>query len=392
MSGKDSSMHIGLNAITMYPGAIGGMETYFRKLLHWLQKIDSTNKYTVIYNQGYAADLPLSNPAFSMKTYHYEKKSFNWYVRGVLRNTLNIDPVRTQFRQLGLDLIHHPFNVLNPVSSGIPSVLTINDIQHEYYPEFFAAGDLHKRRTLCKPSAEEAARIITISDFTRRCVIEKYGINAGKIEVVHIGCGEEYRPVDDSAGLALMRQKYGLDRPFLYYPAGSWPHKNHKTLLAALKLLKERRRFDGMLVLTGIAMRTHDTVLAEIENLGLGDMVKILGYLPYSELPYIYNLATLLVFPSLFEGFGIPLVEAMACGCPVVCSNVTSLPEVAGNAAVLFEPLSPEDIADKVWNVWVSASEQQRLCDAGWERVKAFSWEEIARKTLAVYESVNNSR
>ena len=301
-------MNIGLNAITLYPGAIGGMETYFRKLLHWLQKIDNTNKYTVIYNEGYAADLPLFNPAFTMKTYRYEKKSLNWYVRGVLRNALNIDPMRSNFKKLGVDFIHHPFNVLNPVSSGMPSVLTINDIQHEYYPEFFSASDLLKRRRLFKPSAEEASRIITISDFTSRCVVEKYGIDPGKIDVIHIGCGEEYHRVEDPEGLAGIRKKYNLDRRFIYYPAGSWPHKNHKTLFAALKILKERHRFDGMLVLTGVTMRAHNSVLAEIETLGLTDMVKVLGYLPYEELPYLYNLATILVFPSLFEGFGIPLV------------------------------------------------------------------------------------
>lgn len=378
-------MHIGLNAITLYPGAIGGMETYFRKLAHWLQKIDRTNRYTVIYNEGYTADFPLFNPAFTMKTYRYEKKSFNWYVRGVLRNSLNIDPVRSQFRKLGLDIIHHPFNVLNPVSSGIPSVLTINDIQHEYYPEFFAAGDLRKRKALFKPSAEEAVRIITISDFTRRCVVEKYGIDSGKIDVIHIGCGEEYQPLDNPVGLAMMRKKYGLDQPFMYYPAGSWPHKNHVTLLAALKLLKERRQFDGMLVLTGIAMRAHNEVLSEIEKLGLKDIVKVLGYLPYEELPYLYNLAKIMVFPSLFEGFGIPLVEAMACGCPVVCSNMTSLPEVVGPAGVLFNPLSSEEMAEQIWHVWDDERKQQRMRESGWERVKAFRWEEIARKTLDVY-------
>ncbi len=379
-------MHIGLNAINLYPGAIGGMETYFRKLLHWLQKIDGTNKYTVIYNEGYAADLALFNPAFELKTYRYEKKSLNWYVRGILRNTFDFDPVRSQFRKLELDFIHHPFNVLNPVAAGIRSVLTINDIQHEYYPDFFTSADLLKRRKLFKPSAVEATQIITISDFTRKCVMEKYGIEDGKIEVIHIGCGEEYQPIDDHERLMQIRKKYDLDRPFMYYPAGSWPHKNHKTLLAALKLLIERNNFDGLLVLTGIAMQAHNAMLEEIEKLGLTESVKVLGYLPYDELPFLYNLASLLVFPSLFEGFGIPLVEAMACGCPVVCSNVTSLPEVVGNAGVMFEPLSSEDMADKIWSVWDSTGVQQRLRDAGYVQVKLFRWEAVAQKTMAVYE------
>lgn len=381
-------MNIGINAISLYPGAIGGMETYFRNLLHWLQKIDTKNKYTVIYNEKYVNDLALLNPSFAVKTYRYEKGSINWFVRGVIRNTLNFDPLRSQLRSLGLDLIHHPFNVLNPTSASVPSVLTINDIQHEYYPEFFSSTDLLKRKRLFKPSAEEALRIITISEFTRRCVTEKYGIDAGKIEVIHIGCGEEYSPIGDSEQLARIRAKYELDHPFIFYPAASWPHKNHNKLLASVKLLKERCQFDGILVLTGIAKQSHNTVLGEIDKLGLAGMVKILGYLPREELPSLYNLATLLVFPSLFEGFGIPLVEAMACGCPVVCSNTTALPEVVGVAGSLFDPLSPEDMADKIWNVWNSESEQRRMRAAGLERVKAFRWDMVARQTLEVYEKV----
>jgi glycosyltransferase involved in cell wall biosynthesis len=379
-------MHIGLNAISLYPGAIGGMETYFRNLLLWLQKIDTGNRYTVIYNEKYVNDLALFNPAFSVKAFWYEKGSVNWYVRGVLRNALNMDPLRHQLRSLGLDLIHHPFNVLNPTSASIPSVLTINDIQHEYYPEFFSTTDLLKRKRLFKPSAEEAVRIITISEFTRRCVVEKYGINPDKFDAIPIGCGEEYRSINDSEKLAGIQSKFGLDRPFIYYPAASWPHKNHKRLLAAVQLLRERNHFDGALVLTGIAKQSHDAVLGEINRLGLSGMVKILGYLPREELPYLYNLATLLVFPSLFEGFGIPLVEAMACGCPVVCSNVTALPEVAGEAGILFDPLSTEDMADKIWSVWADEREQQRMREAGFERVKSFSWESIARQTLDVYK------
>jgi len=148
--------------------------------------------------------------------------------------------------------------------------------------------------------------------------------------VVYTGYGSEYRVIDDIAALEKATIKYGLNRPFLYYPAATWPHKNHKTLLAALKILKERDLFDGILVLTGITQQSHDSIIEEIQNLGLSEVVKLLGYLPYAELPYIYNLARALVFPSLFEGFGIPLVEAMACGCPVVCSNMTSLPAVIG--------------------------------------------------------------
>jgi glycosyltransferase involved in cell wall biosynthesis len=142
-------------------------------------------------------------------------------------------------------------------------------------------------------------------------------------------------------------------------------------------------------VLTGIAKKAQNEILEEIARLGLTEMVRILGYLSYDELPYLYNLARMMVFPSLFEGFGIPLVEAMACGCPVLCSNVTSIPEVVGNAGVMFDPLSSEDMAQKIWAVWNDDRRLAELRALGTEQVKKFNWEETARKTVGVYEKVS---
>ncbi|TWJ13379.1 glycosyltransferase family 4 protein [Geobacter argillaceus] len=378
-------MQVGLNAISLYPGAIGGMETYFRKLLQWLQVIDHGNDYTLICNSSHKGEFPLVNARFSSIGFTYEQGSFNWFIRGVLRNALGLDPLRGRFNRLGCDVIHHPFNVLNPLQLKVPAVLTVNDIQHEYYPEFFTSAQLYKRKAVFRPSVEEAARIITISEFTKQCIVEKYGVTSGKIDVIHIGCGEEYRPISDVAALAAVRKRYGLERPFMFYPAATWPHKNHATLLKAIKLLRDRHAFDGELVLSGIAMQSHSKILAEVESLGLSGAVRVLGYLPYEELPYIYNLAVMMVFPSRFEGFGIPIVEAMASGCPVVCSNVTSLPEVAGDATELFDPSSVEEMAEKIRLVWESEDIRAALRLKGIERSGLFAWDEIARKTLAVY-------
>jgi glycosyltransferase involved in cell wall biosynthesis len=174
----------------------------------------------------------------------------------------------------------------------------------------------------------------------------------------------------------------------MYYPAATWPHKNHKRLLAAVRIMKDRFGFDGQLVLSGITMQANDKVLEEIGRLGLRNDIAVLGYLPYDDLPCLYNLARVMVFPSLFEGFGIPLVEAMACGCPVACSNVTSIPEVAGDSAVMFDPCSVEDMAYKIWSLWSDDAMRQKSTAKGLERVKLFSWERMARQTLTVYENV----
>jgi glycosyltransferase involved in cell wall biosynthesis len=310
----------------------------------------------------------------------------------MLRNTLNLDILTREMRGLDLDVIHHPFTVLTPPGTGIPSVLTFWDMQHEFFPEFFGHVELRKRRRVFRASAQEATRIIVSAQFTRQCLMERYGIAAEKIEVIYTGYGPEYRVFDDPAELDKVRKKYGLDRPFLLYPAATWPHKNHKNLLAALKILTDRHRFDGQLLLTGIAMQAHDEILGEIERQGLARSVKVLGYLPYGELPFLYNLARLLVFPSLFEGFGIPLVEAMACGCPVVCSNVTSLPEVAGDAGITFDPNSPDEMAEKIWAAWNDEARRREMRGRGLERVRLFAWDTAAQKTLEVYRKASGGQ
>jgi glycosyltransferase involved in cell wall biosynthesis len=307
-------------------------------------------------------------------------------VRAALRRTLHYDVLKPFLNRVPLDVIHHPFTVLNPRGLATSSVLTFWDMQEEFFPEFFSATVLRWRQRMYRPSAEEATRIIVSSEFTKQCLVERYRIVPDKIDVIYTGYGPEFRVIDDPEDLDQVRQKYGLSRPFLYYPAASWPHKNHRTLLAALRILCDRNDFDGQLVLTGIAMQAHGDMLRDIERLGLGERVKILGYLPYGELPFLYNLARLMVFPSLFEGFGIPLVEALACGCPVVCARAASIPEVVGEAGVTFDPLSAEDMADKVNSVWQDDGRISDMKIRGRERARIFDWETTARKTVATYE------
>jgi len=381
-------MHIGLNAISFVPGTFGGMETYFRNLLAQLQGLDRENNYTVLCDKRFAGEFPLFNEAFRIENINYAKPSFKWFLRGVLRNTLDIDILTRKMNGLDVDIVHHPFTVLTPPDIKLPSVLTFWDMQQEFFPEFFTRVELAKRKRLYKSSAEAARRIIVSARFTKDCLVERYGIDGDKIEVIYTGYGPEYRVIEDPGHLAEVRRKYALDKPFFFYPAATWPHKNHKALLAALKIMVDRYSFDGELVLTGIAMQSHGDFLAEINRLGLDGVVKVLGYLPAAELPCLYNLARMLVFPSLFEGFGIPLVEAMACGCPVVCSDVTSLPEVVDDAGELFDPREPEQIAEKIWTVWTGDEKRREMRSKGLARSRQFSWEETARRTMEVYRKV----
>lgn len=384
-------MRIGLNATSFLPGCMGGMETYFRNLLDRLQCLDRENDYLLLCDKRFTAEFSLFNPAFRTEFINYAKPSPAWFLRGVLRNVLNRDILAGRMNRVQADVIHHPFTVLTPPGIKIPSVLTFWDMQHEFFPEFFSRTELVKRQCLYRASAERATRIIVSAAFTKECLVNRYGIDAEKIEVIHTGYGPEYHPVNDPEALAAIRSRYGLDKPFLFYPAATWPHKNHKRLLEAVKLMRERYAFDGSLVLTGIAMQSHGEIKAEINLLGLAGHVKVLGYLPAADLPDLYRSARLMVFPSLFEGFGIPLVEAMACGCPVVCADATSLPEVVGAAGILFDPLDPGNMAEAIWSAWNDEGTLTRMRAGGLERAKLFNWDDAALKTMAVYNKAGGA-
>jgi glycosyltransferase involved in cell wall biosynthesis len=316
----------------------------------------------------------------------YRKSSVKKLLRSILKGATGIDILRAEPNYLNFDVVHHPLSTMKPSWKRFPSVLTFLDMQQEFYPQFFTSVELETRRATSRASASAATRIIAISEHAKKCLEERYEIEADKIDVIYPGYGEEYRVIDDWERVNAIRRKYGLEKPFLYYPAATWPHKNHRLLLFALKLLKERYGFDGELVLTGVAMNTFDTLMSEAVRLGLDGMVRVLGYLPYEELPCLYTLAKLMVFPSLFEGFGIPVVEAMACGCPVACSNATSLPEVIGGAGIMFDPSSQEDMAEKIWQAWIDDGKLELLRQAGLKRVAMFTWKDAARETLDVYK------
>jgi glycosyltransferase involved in cell wall biosynthesis len=378
-------MRIAINLIGYTPGR-GGVETYVTNLLVELQNINSENQYIVLCNEDAVSSLNVHAANFSLKVYSYQEYSTRWIIRGLLKRICGFDTLCRELNNLPVDVMHHPLTVLNPPGLPYPSVLTFHDMQQEFYPEFFSRSELDTRRKSYLSSVHEADAIITVSEHAGACLIDKYGIDAGKIHVVHSGCGEEFC-VRDISTLSEILTKYSIDRPFILYPAALWPHKNHLRLLEAVKILVDRGDFDGSLLLTGAPIYSESKLMKAISSFGLLSRVRWLGYIPKEDLSYLYNLARFMVFPSLFEGFGLPVVEAMASGCPVVCSSNSSLPEVGGFAVLYFDPLNLEDIAEKISLLWNNDFVLNELKMQGLIQASKFSWDETAKRTLEVYRN-----
>lgn len=231
----------------------------------------------------------------------------------------------------------------------LPTIHVLPDIQEHYFPNFFHPSDLQSRYICHRFGAQSSTLLITISEFSKSTIINKFGIPDDKIRVSDMGIHPIFH---DPTNLGLPPAKFPAGNgAYLFYPANSWLHKNHRALLDAMAILKNDRNLKILTIFTGHLLKgdfNNCDLPKEIHSRGLEDQVYHIGTVSLSELKYLYLNASALIHPSLFEGFGIPLIEAMACGCPIIAANCTSIPEVAGDAGLYFDPADPKDIADKI--------------------------------------------
>ncbi|MGB9177010.1 MAG: glycosyltransferase family 1 protein [Methanoregula sp.] len=282
------------------------------------------------------------------------------------------------------DLWFCPFSILEPKPVKIPSLVTIPDIQHEYYPENFSDKELFLRRQNIKPSGEMATEIITESTFSKQCIIEKFGVDPEKIHVIPLSADDRFSNPENADGVI---KKFNLPDHYFLYPANGWPHKNHLVLIEGFWLYRKSFNTPLHLVLTGSGLQGTVAITNLLSHYKIQEFVHILGYVDNGDLPGLYKNAKALVFPSLFEGFGLPLLEAMAMGCPVIASNTTSIPEVAGDAAYFFDPVNPQSICDAMHRIIDDNSLRKKLIRSGKNRAAHTTYDEIARRHLALFAS-----
>ncbi len=285
-------------------------------------------------------------------------------------------------------MVHSPCNYSFPDMRAFPNVLTAHDLQHIHFPEFFTQDAWTERENLYRESVRHASHIICVSDYTRMDLHNSYGVPLEKMTTVwNIPSRVAWVKADERKRRNLLADMRLRSR-FLFYPAHCWPHKNHQRLIEAFQMVEAELPADIQLVLTGKQFDERHEARQLIEAENLRARVVHLGYRSPLEIQALYSSAHALVFPSLFEGFGMPVAEAIIADCPVACSNTTSLPEIAGDAAVYFDPQSTKGIARALLEVTTDEKRRAELVGAGRRRKSAFSSRLSAMKALSVYARV----
>ena len=357
---------------------LGGNESYAVNLIEALAQIDRVNQYTIYVTTDEARD-------------RFTHRWSNFKVRSTLPHTPLIRIPLT----LSAELRKHPVDVLHvqftaPPFCPCPVVVSIHDLSFEHLPETFKRRSRTQLRLTVRHSARRASRILSLSEYTRRDIIETYGIDAERVSTIPLAAAEHFGPIDDNRELQRVRHNYGIDGDYILSVGSIQPRKNLARLIRAYALLRGNCSADKLpkLVLVGKCAWLYDETLRTLDQAGVKDTVILTGYVPESDLPALYSGALCFVYPSYFEGFGLPPLEAMKCGAPVIVGDRTSLPEVVGNAALAVNPFDVEAIAGAISRLINNSALRRELSAKGQERAKEFSWQDTARKTLTVYTEV----
>jgi glycosyltransferase involved in cell wall biosynthesis len=376
-----------------------GVGTYIRNIVRALAAIDCETQYfllgpsdrfrefdfdshaTACCGDTAAAELP---PNFFSIPFDHEEES--------ARSLMELDRV---LRRTGCDLLHIPHLFWYPRRARCPYVVTVHDLLAFYQPE--SNGSQLKRllhNFFAHRALEKAARILAVSKFTRNEIVRIYHLPAEKVAVVYNAIDERFRRGHSGpADREMMARRYQVTYPYLLYAGNIKPHKNVNRLIEAFSALKAELEKEGSypdlkLVIIGDELSKHPDLRRTVIKGAVQNDVRFLGFVPIDVLRVFYDLAKVFVFPSFYEGFGLPPLEAMAHGTPVVTSNVTSIPEVVGSAAVLVNPENVFEIMRAVHRVLLDQSLRDELKERGYQQAKQFSWEEAARRTLDTYRDI----
>ncbi len=350
-----------------------GNEVYIRNLLHEFARIDRSNQF-IAYVAKPAA--PASLPG---------RIETRWVSENPYRR-LAVD-LPSHMRRDRPDLLHVQYT--GPLFTNVPLVVSVHDVSFLEYPQYFTRFRATQLKFTVRKTVERAAAILTPSEFSRTAILRHYRLDEEKVVVVHNATSAEFRPIDRQVALGAVERKFGIRGPFVLMVGDLQPRKNHLGLLQAFEeLLRAHPQLPHRLVFVGKETWYSKDLHRAVAKSSIAERVDFTGFVEDADLVQFYGACDLFVFPSFYEGFGLPILEAMACGRAVVSSNTSALPEVADGAGILFDPASCEQMTRALRDVLVDPELRARLERLGSQRAAAFSWERAAARTLEVYSRV----
>ncbi|HEY5885763.1 MAG TPA: glycosyltransferase family 1 protein [Pyrinomonadaceae bacterium] len=373
-------LRIAIDAHSVGTG-LAGNETYATNLIEALAEIDQLNLYTLYVTRKEALE-------------RFKNRWPNFTVRATLPHSPLVRiplTLSAELRRNRVDVLHVQFT--SPPVAPCPVVVSIHDLSFEHLPQTFKRRSRMQLRLTVRRSARKASQVITLSNHARADIINTYRINPEKVTAIPLAAPSHFGPVSDDNELQLVKQTYGINGPYILFVGSVQPRKNLARLLHAYSLLRRNGPTGKLpkLVIAGKLAWLFEDTLRTIDELNLTDSVVMTGYVRDVDLPALYSGARCFVYPSYFEGFGLPPLEAMQCGTPVVVGNQTSLPEVVGDAAQSVNPFDVEDIALGIRKVIMDDAWRSTLQTRGLERARLFTWQTTARNTLEVYKKAVHS-
>ena len=363
----------------------GGIGRYTRELVRAVVAQGEDLNYR-LFTARPPAELPVPDPVPHAPHVRYcpAPLSDRWLYRLWYRLRL---PLPIQWFTGRLDLFHSPDFVLPPVRGDVPTLLTVHDLSFVHYPQTFTPALVNYLNRVVPWSVKRATHVLADSQATSTDLQAIWDIPPDKITVLYSGVGRHFHPVTDGSALGSVRRRYQLgDAPYLLSVSTLQPRKNYAMLIRAFRPVAARH--PQRLVIAGGKGWLYEDVVAEVQRHGLEDRVHFAGFVDDADLPVLYSGADLFVFPSLYEGFGLTLLEAMACGTPVLTSTASSLPEVAGDAAVQLSPHDQEAWSAAMNHLLSDEQRREQLAAAGFARVEQFSWERAAQSLRRVYREL----
>jgi len=367
-------------------GTRGGIGVYIRECISQLADIDKKNQYFVIVNKHGDGSFIPSADNFTILLSSITRKHY------FIKDLWNLFFLPFLLKANNIDIYFNPRYILPFFKRNTKMVVTLHDMIAFLYPEIWSGLSGFRIRNYIKLSSQRADVILTVSNSAKKDIVRILKIPEDKIKVIYCGVNKKlYKPIPDLSLQGLVKRKYGIRKKFILIVGPLGTRKNHDRLIDAYSILPKYIREDYQLIITGEKKGTYNNLLKKASKTRLADDIVFTGFIPEKEMPMVINAASLFVFPSLYEGFGIPLLEAMACGTPILASNVSSIPEVVGSAALLFDPYNINEMASVIDRVVTDKDLRQKLVQRGFERIKKYSWENTAKEILGVFAEVYNN-